>query len=300
MIVDDSTGRIMADRSWERGLHQMIEAKEGCDLTPPNEVLARLSYQRFFRRYLHLSGMTGTARETAGELNAVYGLKTVKIPTHRPSQLSPQPGRVYRTSAAKWQSVLQRLEELHKQARPVLVGTRTVEDSEYLSGLLAAATIPHQVLNARQDSEEARLVARAGRPGCITIATNMAGRGTDIPLAPGVAETGGLHVIAVEPNQARRVDRQLFGRSARQGAPGSFEAILSLEDEVIQRFIPKFLNKLAVVRNNSPDPLPGWLGAMITGYCQRRSEREQRLQRKALERADEHIRKTLAFSGQSE
>jgi preprotein translocase subunit SecA len=300
MIIDDSTGRIMADRSWERGLHQMIEAKEGCDITPPNEVLARLSYQRFFRRYLHLSGMTGTARETAGELNAVYGLKTRKIPTHRPSKLSAHPGRMLGSAGIKWQTVIQRVSKLHGQARPVLVGTRTVADSEHLSELLTRAGIPHQVLNARQDSEEARLVARAGRPGCITIATNMAGRGTDIPLAPGVPENGGLHVIAVEPNQARRIDRQLFGRCARQGAPGSFETILSLEDEVIQRFIPKYLRSLAAVFSRGAAPLPGWMGAMITGYCQRKSERQQRSQRKALERADEHIRKTLAFTGQSE
>jgi preprotein translocase subunit SecA len=300
LIIDDSTGRVMADRSWEQGLHQMIEAKEGCDITPPNEVLARLSYQRFFRRYLHLSGMTGTARETAGELNAVYGLKTIKIPTHRPSKLNPHPGRVFSTTDAKWQTVIRRVKTLHRQARPVLVGTRTVADSEHLGERLTQAGIPHQLLNARQDSEEAELVARAGRPGCITIATNMAGRGTDIPLAPGVPETGGLHVIAVDPNQARRVDRQLFGRCARQGAPGSYETILSLEDEVIQRFIPKYLRRMAVVCNRGAAPLPGWMGAIITGYCQRKSEREQRLQRKALERADEHIRKTLAFTGQSE
>jgi preprotein translocase subunit SecA len=300
MIIDEATGRVMPDRSWERGLHQMIEAREGCDITSPNEAYARLSYQRFFRRYLQLSGMTGTARETAGELNAVYGLKTIRIPTRRPSRLDHLPGRMFSSAECKWQTVIQRVRQLHGEARPVLVGTRTVADSEHLSMLLAQTGIPHQVLNARQDSNEAELVARAGRPGSVTIATNMAGRGTDIPLAPGVAQAGGLHVIAVEPNQTRRVDRQLFGRCARQGEPGSCEAIVSLQDAVIQRYIPKFMRSLAAVCNRGTAPLPGWISTMISGYCQRKSEREQRLQRKALELADEHIRKTLAFSGQSE
>jgi preprotein translocase subunit SecA len=300
MIIDDLTGRVMGDRKWERGLHQMIEIKEGCEPSPPNEVLARISYQRFFRRYLHLCGMTGTARETAGELDTVYGLRVRKIPTHRPSRLSPLPNSVYATADARWRRLVERLEELNRQQRPVLVGTRSVGDSEYLSGLLTQAGLAHQVLNARQDADEAGLVGRAGEAGMITIATNMAGRGTDIALAPGVAETGGLHVITAERNTARRIDRQLFGRAARQGAPGSCESILSLEDRIIRDFMPKFVGGLAASYARKPGPVPGWLGKYITLHCQRKSEQQQRMQRRALEKMDEHLGRMMAFTGEQE
>ncbi|MDX1698120.1 MAG: preprotein translocase subunit SecA, partial [Thiohalobacterales bacterium] len=300
LIIDDLTGRVMGDRKWERGLHQMIEIREGCEPSPPNEVLARISYQRFFRRYLHLCGMTGTARETAGELDAVYGLRVRKIPTHVPSKLKPQGETVYASSAARWQRLVERLVELRSQGRPVLVGTRSVADSEHLGSLLEAAGMPHQILNAAQDADEAALVACAGEAGAITIATNMAGRGTDIPLAEGVADTGGLHVIAAERNTARRVDRQLFGRTARQGAPGSYESILSLEDRVVRDYMPKFLGILAARYATNPGPLPVWLGSRICDYCQRRSEKQQRLQRRALEKMDEHLGRMLAFSGEQE
>ena len=300
MIIDDFTGRVMADRKWERGLHQMIEIKEGCKVSPPNEVLARISYQKFFRRYLHLSGMTGTARETAAELGAVYGLKVVKIPTHHQSQLQRQADRMYPVQGVKWGRVVARVIELHKQQRPVLVGTRSVADSETLSRMLERAGLPHQVLNARQDEDEAQLVAQAGQPGAITIATNMAGRGTDIPLAPGVHERGGLHVIATERNSARRIDRQLFGRSGRQGAPGSYESILALDDRIVSEHIPKFLQRLAVRYSSDRYPLPMWLGKLVMAYCQRKSELQQRRQRKALERMDEYLGRLLAFSGKAE
>jgi preprotein translocase subunit SecA len=300
MIIDDLTGRVMGDRKWERGLHQMIEIKEGCEPSPPNEVLARISYQRFFRRYLHLCGMTGTARETAGELQSVYGLRVRKIPTHQPSQLRHHGDNMFATSDARWQRLVERLGELHREQRPVLVGTRSVGDSEYLGSLLAKAGLPHQVLNARQDEDEAGLVERAGEPGAITIATNMAGRGTDIPLAPGVDQTGGLHVIAAERNAARRIDRQLFGRSARQGAPGSYESILSLEDRVIDHFMPKFMPLIAARYGRKPGLLPGWLGKWVANHCQRKSEQQQRLQRRALEKMDEQYGRMLSFSGERE
>ncbi|UCC55299.1 MAG: preprotein translocase subunit SecA [Gammaproteobacteria bacterium] len=299
-IIDDFTGRVMADRKWERGLHQMIEVKEGCEISPPNEVLARISYQKFFRRYLHLSGMTGTARETAAELSAVYGLKVVKIPTHRESLLQRQADRLYPTQEAKWRRVVARVIELHKQQRPVLVGTRSVADSETLSRMLGRVGLPHQVLNARQDKDEAELVAQAGHPGAIMIATNMAGRGTDIPLAPGVRENGGLHVIAAERNSARRIDRQLFGRSGRQGAPGSYESILALDDRIVSEHIPQFLRRLAERYARDPHPLPRWLGTLVLAYCQRQSESQQRRQRKVLERMDEYLGKMLAFTGKTE
>jgi preprotein translocase subunit SecA len=300
MIIDDFTGRVMDDRKWEQGLHQMIEVKEDCEISPPNEVLARISYQKYFRRYLLLSGMTGTARETSAELSAVYGLKVVKIPTHHRSRLESQSGRVFSTQEAKWRRIVARLIELHKQQRPVLVGTRSVSDSETLSQLLQRVGLPHKVLNARQDDGEAELVAQAGQPGAITIATNMAGRGTDIPLAPGVQECGGLHVIAAERNTARRIDRQLFGRAGRQGSPGSYESILALDDRIVSDFIPKYLQRLAARYARDAYPLPRWLGGFIVTFCQRKSEAQQRGQRKVLERMDEYLGRMLAFSGKME
>src|SRR3990170_4095314 len=224
----------MADRSWERGLHQMIEAKEGCPITGQQETLARISYQKFFRRYLRVAGMTGTAREVARELWAVYRLPVVTIPTNRPVRRTRVPDQVYVTADAKWAAIVDSLRRLHAEGRPVLVGTRSVSASEHLSELLKAAGLPHQVLNAGQDQEEAEVIAIAGSCGRITVATNMAGRGTDIRLGPGVAELGGLHVLATERHEARRIDRQLFGRGGRQGDPGSFQLIVSLEDEIVQ------------------------------------------------------------------
>ena len=300
MIIDDLTGRVMGDRKWERGLHQMIEIVEGCEPSPPNEVLARISYQRFFRRYLHLCGMTGTARETAGELEQVYGLRVRKIPTHQPSKLNAQGETVYAYAAARWEALVARLHELHQEQRPVLVGTRSVGDSEYLGELLEQAGLPHQILNARQDADEAALVARAGEPGAITIATNMAGRGTDIPLAAGMADIGGLHVIAAERNTASRIDRQLFGRTARQGAPGSYEALLSLEDRIVRDYLPKYLRVIAASYARKPGPLPARLGTFMCDVSQRRAEQQQRRQRRALEQMDEHLGRMLAFSGEQE
>ncbi len=299
-IIDDFTGRIMADRKWERGLHQMIEVKEGCDISSPNEALARITYQRFFKRYLHLAGMTGTASEAAGELSAVYGLKVIRIPARVRSQLAAQPDRIYATAEAKWNAIVERVREMHEQSRPILVGSRSVDDSERVSELLTRAGLDHQVLNARQDRGEAFLVECAGQSGCITVATNMAGRGTDIPLGEGVAEAGGLHVIAVERNEARRIDRQLFGRSARQGAPGSYESILSLEDEVIARFFPNALRTLVVVGARGAKPLSRWRIRMLIALCQSRSERAARFQRRELERMDEQLGRMLAFTGQPE
>jgi len=237
-IVDEFTGRVMPDRTWERGLHQMIEAKENCEITGQRRTLSQITYQRFFGRYLLLAGMTGTAKEVEPELKRVYDLTATRIPTHKPTRRRRLPDRVFRTSAERWEAVAVRAQAVAVEGRAVLVGTRSVEGSETLSRLLDACGISHTVLNARQDKAEADAVAQAGLAGRITVATNMAGRGTDIKLAPEVEKLEGLHVILTEFHESARVDRQLFGRSARQGNPGSVEAMVSLEDEVFQRYAP--------------------------------------------------------------
>ena len=293
-IVDEYTGRVMADRSWERGLHQMVEAKEGLEISGRQETLARISYQRFFRRYLRLAGMTGTAREVAGELWAVYGLNTVRIPTNRPQARKIHGDLLYPTSRAKWQAIAAQVAELHKSGRPVLVGTRSVADSEHLSGLLSEAGIQHSVLNARQNRTEAEIVAQAGQPGRVTVATNMAGRGTDIRLAPGVGETGGLFVIASERHEAGRIDRQLFGRSGRQGDPGEGQAMVSLDDELVRSVFGSLLDRLR------SGHLPGWLGRMLFSWAQRTTERRHSAIRKRLLHSDESLQDLLAFSGRGE
>lgn len=300
-IIDEYTGRAMPDRSWEHGLHQLVEVKEGCDLTTRKDTRARISYQRFFRRYLKLAGMTGTAREVAGELWSVYRLGVVSVPTNRPLHRHGYPDRLYGTAEAKWRAVVERVAAIHRSGRPVLVGTRSVEASEHLSRLLTAAGLPYQVLNARQDREEAAVIAQAGERGRITVATNMAGRGTDIRLGPGVAELGGLHVIATERHDAGRIDRQLFGRCGRQGDPGSYEAMVSLEDDLVNVYagpVARFLRGLAGRWRGGA--VPRRLGTLVLRSAQRRAERLHSRARRMLLKLDEQLDSLLAFSGRSE
>ena len=238
-IVDESTGRVLPDRSWERGLHQMIETKEGCELTGERRTLSRITYQRLFRRYLVLSGMTGTAREVAPELRAVYALSVVPIPLHKPSLRTLAAPRAFTTLDEKWQAVADEVRRVaREEGRPVLIGTRSVKASEAISAVLHGLGLPHALLNAKQDRDEAEIVAQAGQTGRITVATNMAGRGTDILLPPEVLARGGLHVILTEYHETQRVDRQLFGRCARQGDPGSCAALVSLEDDLFTTHAP--------------------------------------------------------------
>jgi preprotein translocase subunit SecA len=213
-IVDEYTGRVMPDRSWEAGLHQLIEVKENCTITRRHHTIARITYQRFFRRYIHLCGMTGTAIETAGELGAVYGLRVSRIPTNRPLQRTNLGTRMFSTAEQKGNAVVESAKVVVRNNRAVLIGTRSVGASEHVGQLLHKAGMRAVVLNARQDRQEAQIVAAAGQPGRVTVATNMAGRGTDIKLHPAVSEAGGLHVILTEFHEARRIDRQLFGSEA--------------------------------------------------------------------------------------
>ena len=295
VIIDENTGRLMPDRSWEHGLHQLIEIKEGCEVTGRRETLARISYQRFFRRYLHLAGMTGTASEVAGELWAVYRLRVATIPTNRPVRRMRCPDRIYGRTRVKWRAVVARIQELREIGRPVLVGTRTVGASDELARELEAAGIPYRLLNARQDREEAEIVARAGEAGCVTVATNMAGRGTDIKLAPGVAERGGLHVIATELNDSARIDRQLFGRCGRQGDPGSCEAILAIEEDLVDSYLP-----LAATRLRDLHELPAAFGRSVFALAQWRAERAHSRARRDLLDLDDYLGDVLAFSGRGE
>jgi preprotein translocase subunit SecA len=244
--------------------------------------------------------MTGTAREVARELWSVYRLNTVVIPTRKPVRRRARRARVFTTQALKWQAVVGSVENLHRRGRPTLVGTCSVAASELLSQLLTARGLPHQVLNARQDAHEARIVAEAGQPGRITVATNMAGRGTDIRLGPGVAELGGLHVIATQRNEARRIDRQLFGRCGRQGDPGSFEAILSLEDEPVRVYFPPVFQPLLPRLGKPPFPIQRRLGDLLTLLPQRAEESRHARTRRNLIQVEEYLEDMLAFSGPME
>ncbi len=294
-IIDENTGRLMPDRSWEQGLHQLIELKEEVELTGRRETLARISYQRFFRRYLHVGGMTGTASEVAFELWAVYRLRVAKIPTNQPVRRVYLPDRVYGRAEDKWAAVIESIRERHAARQPVLVGTRSVAASEHLSKLLEEAKLPFRLLNARQDADEAEIVSHAGEPGRITVATNMAGRGTDIKLAPGVKELGGLHVICTERHDSGRIDRQLFGRSGRQGDPGCCEAILAADDDLAAEHAT-----LAAGWFTHMTLLPQRAGRLLYWLAQRRAEAAHSRARRSLLTMDESLGDLLAFSGRGE
>lgn len=299
-IIDAFTGRVMPDRSWEQGLQQLIEIKEGCEVTQQQETVAKISYQRFFRRYLHLAGMTGTAKEVTGEFWSVYGLPVVRIHTHRPLRRKALPDRIFADRDERDFYLLERVRALHAYGQPVLIGTGSVAASETAGRLLASAGLQHKILNAKNDAEEAEIVALAGERGAITIATNMAGRGTDIKLPTGIVELGGLHVILTELHEAARIDRQLAGRCARQGDPGSYEALLALDDSIlkggkgglagllVRRFLPKgvfFWNlaaKYAIV------------------HLQKDTERFHGRMRRDLFKHDVHRKKLMSFSRREE
>ncbi|GHU09795.1 protein translocase subunit SecA [Betaproteobacteria bacterium] len=282
VIVDEFTGRLMAGRRWSDGLHQAVEAKEGAKVQSENQTLATITFQNYFRMYGKLAGMTGTADTEAYEFHQIYSLETVVIPTNQPSKRLDENDKVYRTAAEKWTAVIADIEDCVKRGQPVLVGTTSIETNEYLSGLLKDKRIEHQLLNAKQHDSEAGIVAQAGRPGVVTIATNMAGRGTDIVLGGNIEKpvdlvradaklpdaekeakiaalradwkavheqvvaAGGLHIIGTERHESRRIDNQLRGRSGRQGDPGSSRFYLSLEDPLLKIFAGERLNAIMV------------------------------------------------------
>jgi preprotein translocase subunit SecA len=250
IIVDEHTGRLMTGRRWSDGLHQAVEAKEGVEIERETQTLATITIQNYFRLYQKLAGMTGTAETEATEFLDIYKLGVLTIPTNKPNIRKDTHDSVYKTKREKFNAVVAEIKELHALGRPILVGTVSVETSEMLSRTLKRDGLIHSVLNAKYHQQEAEIVSRAGQRGAITIATNMAGRGTDIKLGPGVTEVGGLHVLGTERHESRRIDRQLRGRCSRQGDPGSSHFFISLEDDLMRLFgsdrIVKMMEKMGL------------------------------------------------------
>ena len=297
VIVDEFTGRLMPDRTWRDGMHQAVEAKEAMKVNPPKDTYARISFQRFFRMYRKLSGMTGTASEAASEFWQIYHLPVVKIPTNRPCLRETLPDIILTTKEAKWKRIVQEIKKIHEQGRPVLVGTRSVFASEYISKLLNEEKLEHQVLNAVYHDKEAQIVAEAGQPGKITVATNMAGRGTDIKLGRSVAQMGGLFVIAAEPNESARIDRQLFGRCARQGDPGTVRRIFSLEDDIITRYAKTTTSFLKKRYALSKGDISSGFVQRVFKIAQSRAEKMALSRRKTVLRTDHWLDEQLGFAG---
>ena len=273
IIVDEFTGRLMYGRRFSEGLHQAIEAKEGVKVQRESQTLATITFQNYFRMYHKLAGMTGTAKTEEQEFQKIYGLDVVVVPTNKPMIRIDYPDVIYKTRRAKYKAVVKEIVELHKTGRPVLVGTTSITQSEELSALLKKAGIPHNVLNAKYHEKEAAIVAQAGQMGQVTIATNMAGRGTDIVLGEGVPELGGLHIIGTERHESRRIDNQLRGRCARQGDPGSARFYLSLEDDLMRIFgsdnIKSMMDKLGMEED---DPIENKMVTRSIENAQKRVE----------------------------
>jgi preprotein translocase subunit SecA len=236
IIVDEFTGRLMPGRRYSDGLHQALEAKEGVRIENENQTLATITFQNYFRMYKKLAGMTGTADTEAEEFKKIYNLDVMVIPTHKTMIRTDNPDVIYKTVDEKYDAVVEEIKDCHHRGQPVLVGTTSIEKSERLSRMLKREGIKHEVLNAKHHEKEAEIVAQAGQMGMVTIATNMAGRGTDIVLGTGVVETGGLHILGTERHESRRIDNQLRGRSGRQGDPGTSRFYLSLEDDLLRIF----------------------------------------------------------------
>jgi preprotein translocase subunit SecA len=235
-LVDQHTGRIFPERKWRDGLHQAIEIREGAELTAETNSFARISRQRFFKMYQQGTGMTGTASDAVDEFKAFFSLPVVPIPLNQPSRRIVMPSRLFADETSKLRAIVDDAILRTNQGQPVLIGTRTVSQSQDLSSLLNTRKASHELLNGIQDADEAAVIQSAGRSGVITVATNMAGRGTDIKLDADARDAGGLHVIAAEPNRSRRVDRQLIGRTARQGDPGSCQLFAAADDELVDEF----------------------------------------------------------------
>lgn len=298
VIVDENTGRTMPGRQWQDGLHQAIQAKERLEITLETITAARITVQDFFKLYKKLGGMTGTAWSDRREIARIYKTRVFPVPTNRPSKRIWEPDRVFSTEAEKFQAVADKIVELNAKGVPVLVGTRSIEKSVKLSQLLEQAGIEHQVLNAYQHAIEAEIVKRAGEPGRVTVATNMAGRGTDIKITPDVAAQGGLHVIGTERHESLRIDRQLAGRCARQGDPGHAQFYVSVEDEIVEAFGEKAAKRLRA-RHKDRGELTNAAWRRLFLRAQRKKERQHRKDRRLLmhyEKQRAEMRKNMGLN----
>jgi len=289
VIVDESTGRKMPMRSWNGGLHQMVELKEGLDLSGLKETEARMSFQRFFRLYKHFSGMTGTGKEASKEFWTIYGAPVICIPNHRKCRRKIFRLRTYTTKEEKRCAIVREVIKVHKTGRPILIGTKDIDESEIIGKMLGEHGLCCRIINAVRSEGEASVIAEAGKYAAITVATNMAGRGTDIKVPRDICAIGGLHVIATECNASSRIDRQLFGRSARQGDPGSASHYASFEDEVLRRNLPKAMLPLCT----HVGPCSSW----AVKWAQHRAGKKSYQSRVAVQRTDTWLEESLGFSG---
>lgn len=289
VIVDESTGRKMPMRSWNGGLHQMVELKEGLKLSGLKETEARMSFQRFFRLYKHFSGMTGTGKEASKEFWTIYGAPVLCIPNHRKCKRKVSFLKTYSTKEKKRRAIVKEVVKIHKIGRPVLIGTKDIDESEILAQKLASVGLHCRIINAVRSEDEANIIAEAGKYGAITVATNMAGRGTDIKIPDSVKKIGGLHVIATECNASARIDRQLFGRSARQGDPGSASHYASFEDEVLRRNLPTSILPIFAYA--------GLCSKLAVMWAQHRAGRKSYQSRVSVQRTDTWLEESLGFSG---
>jgi preprotein translocase subunit SecA len=297
VIVDEFTGRLAEGRKWRAGIHQAVEAKEKVEVSVATGQAARITVQDFFLRYPRMAGMTGTASSSAGELRRIYKLRVMPIPTNRPAIRQKLADHTFGTADAKWAAIVEEILDVHARGRPLLIGTRSIDKSEHLSRLLAAAGVAHKVLNAHKIAEEAEIIARAGERGKVTVSTNMAGRGTDIKLGEGVVEVGGLHVICTEMHDSARIDRQLIGRCGRQGDPGTWRQFLALDDDILLAGLgpkrSKSLKELGERESGSHDNL----GSAFR-KAQRRIERKHFRDRRVLMYYEKERRKMHEHLGQ--
>lgn len=299
-LIDESTGRIMGDRKLQHGLHRMLELKEKCSVTEATDVIAGLSFQRFFQRYCHLSGMSGTLKEVKSELNQVYGLKVVSVPAHKTTKRIILDTIVFTDHQSQLDFALKDIKERHRAGQPLLLGTRSVAFSELLSMLLRKNNIKHNLLNARQDASEAKTIAEAGSTNAITVATNMAGRGTDITLQGSASNLGGLHVINFEVNDSKRVDRQLYGRCARQGDPGSCQALLTMQDKLIKRELPAWSIRITLQAMNKWPEISQFIPRAMIRLTQMKIERHDAQQRLNAFYKWPILKRKLGFTGEME
>ncbi len=294
IIVDEFSGRKMPDRSWSLGLHQAIEAKELVPITMPNKTLERMSLQHFFRLFSRVSGISGTVLEAANELWHIYKLTTLKVPRNKPSQRLHEKTHLFKNKTLKWKFILMTIIEKHERGQPLLIGTRTIEDSETLAHYLSKEGLHYQLLNARYSEMEANIISSAGHFGNITIATNMAGRGTDIKIDETTSEVGGLFVIVTELHDSSRIDRQLIGRCARQGEKGAAQYLLSLEDQLLLDHLPKKL--IVFLKYSLHWPLINYFTKLCFKYAQKNAEIKYYKQRQQVLHNDISLRESLSFN----